>query len=386
MILSIFEGLSTIGVFGRILFITIISVFMPLTAISFFRYMMPKKEKEYKKALDDMKIKSNRKVSDSHSPLRYVLPVSFASLICFFAMVYINFADQAAAGVSDSLLLTGAYFGEGNSSLVRQSMVVLGYAFLGGFLWSASNIIRRLVANDLSPSVYYSAGIRILLASATALVFSFILGAKGADAGVVNLKSSLAALAFLTGMFPERILQYLIKLFQQFINPEEINANQLSLYRIQGISMQHKERLEEVGIDNAQNLATTSLTQLLIDTPYQSRQLLDWIGQAKLLCYVKDDIDKLRSVGIRSVFDLFSKEKSSGYLQKVSSDLGLKPTLLENIYDQVTSDRGINSLYSFLNGVNTPVTDSSAPKSSAKTQKETSTPEKQPATSTADEK
>ena len=280
MILSLFAGLTAIGIFGRVLFIFIISVFMPLTAISFFRYMIPKKEKEYQKALDDMKIRSSRKVSDSHSPLRYALPVSFASLICFFAVVYINFADQAAANVKDSLLLTGAYFGEEKVTLVRQSMVVLGYAFLGGFLWSASNIIRRLVANDLSPSVYYSAGIRILLASATALILSFVLGEQSDATGIINLKSSLPAIAFLTGMFPERILLYLIKLFQKFINPDEINANQLSLYHFQGISMQHKERLEEVGIDNAQNLATASLTQMLIDTPYQSRQLLDWSGQA----------------------------------------------------------------------------------------------------------
>ncbi len=356
MILSIFEGMSGIGLFGRILFVCIISVFMPLTAISFFRYMVPKKEKEYQKALGDMNINSSRKVSDSHSPLRYFLPVSFASLICFFAIVYINFASQAMEGTKDSLLLTGAYFGESDIKLVNQSMVVLGFAFLGGFLWSAANIIRRLVANDLSPSVYYSAGIRILLASAVALIFSFILGEQSSS-NLLSFKSSLAAIAFLTGMFPERILQYLIKMFQKFINPENLNTDQLSLYRIEGISMQHKERLEEIGIDNAQNLATASLTKLLIETPFKSRQLLDWIGQAKLLCYVKDDIEKLRSVGIRSVFDLFSTDKSIASLNAVSKDLGLNPTLLQNIYDQVTSDRGINSLYRFLNGVNTPEKD-----------------------------
>lgn len=365
MILAIFEGLDAIGAIGRLLSVFIFTAFFPLTAISFFRYLVPKKQREYHKNLKDMGLapsdKENitndrsQKFQEAHSVMRYTLPVGFVTLICFIAIFYILFAERFLPSIGDSVLLTGAAFGEGteNKELIEQSIAVLTFAFLGGFIWSATNTIRRLIANDLSPSVYYSAGIRILLASVVALVFSFMLG-KESGIEMLSLQSSLTAIAFLTGMFPERILSYLIKVFQKYVNPDNLNNDKLSLYRIEGISMQHKERLEEIGIDNAQNLAAASLTQLLVESPFKLRQILDWIGQAKLLCYAKEDMEKLRSVGIRTVFDLFSHKNTPGFLQEISSNLGITSPLLHNIYEQVMTDRGINTLYGFLNGVNTP--------------------------------
>ena len=344
-------------VVSKFLLILIIAGFMPLSSISFFRHMMPKKVKEYNKSIKEMGIKTNRAVTDTYNYKRYFLPVSFVTLICLLYSAYFTFADTFVSDMKDSLLLTGAFFGSAdNKKLMEQSMSVLTYAFLGGFIWSAQTIIRRLINNDLPPSVYYSAGIRILLASAVALILSFVIGEEGST-NLLKFKSSLAAIAFLTGMFPERVLSYLITLYQKFVNPDEMNTKQLSLERLEGISMQHKERLEEIGIDNAQNLATSSLTQLCVETPFEARMLLDWIGQAKLLCYLKDDIDKVRSVGIRSVFDFFRAPKTPEELQALAQAAGVNKELLQNVYQEVTNDKGIQSLYGFLSGVNSPNTD-----------------------------
>lgn len=354
MIFEIFEGINASGLIGRFLIISIFALFFPLTAISYFRYMIPKKEKEYNRNLEEMGILSDRKISDTYSKVRFFLPVSFAFLICFFAIFYIIFADKLITGIDESVILKGPFFGESDKlGLIKQSISVLSFAFIGGFIWSATNIIRRLIAIDLAPNVYYSAGIRILMASVIALVFSFIIGEESA---VLNIaaKPSLAAISFLTGMFPERILNYLIKLFQNFVNPDSLISNHLSLYRIQGISMQHKERLEEIGIDNAQNLATASLTQLLIETPFKSRQLLDWIGQAKLLCYASGEIDKLRAVGIRSVYDFLDKRDVSSLLKEIAEQQQINTLLLRNMHQQITTDKGINFLYNYLNGANNP--------------------------------
>lgn len=355
MLMSIFEGISAIGLVGRVMVISIISVFFPLTALSFFSYMIPKKEKDYKEALDKMDIdyESSRKVSDIFSRSRFFLPVGFAFFICFFAISYFAFADKFLEDIQDSVILSGAHFGTGNKVLIAQSISVLAFAFLGGFIWSATNILHRLISNDLTPSVYYSAGIRILMASVIALVLSFMLGEESGPE-FLGFSASLSAIAFLTGMFPERVLQYLIKVFQKFVNPDNFKTNHLSLYQIQGISMQHKERLEEIGIENAQNLSTASFTQLLIETPFKSRQLLDWIGQAKLLCYAEADIGKLRAIGIRSVFDFFSKNKSPESLQQMAEDLEIKDLLLQNLYHQIHGDMGIIKLYEYLTQCNSP--------------------------------
>ncbi len=342
----------TFSVFSKIIIIIIIGGFMPLTAMTFLKAMVGNKKVEYKKALDDMKIDSSRRVEDSYSASKYFLPVLFATTVCLLAVSYFTFAEQFASDINDNLFLTGAFFGEGNKPLIYQSIAVLSMAFLGGFLWSAQNIIRRLIAYDLAPNVYYSAGIRIILASVIALVLSFVIGADS-SANVLSFKSSLGAISFLTGMFPERVLSYLINLYKNFVSPDKLNDEALSLYKIEGMSMQHKERLNEIGIDNAQNLSEASLTKLLIETPFGVRLLLDWIGQAKLICYVKENITELRNIGIRSVFDLVKVEKNTAQLLEISEASSINSALLQNVYDQVVNDKGIQALYRFQYGVNT---------------------------------
>ena len=93
---------------------------------------------------------------------------------------------------------------------------------------------------------------------------------------------------------------------------------------------------------------------MCIETPFESRTLLDWIGQAKLLCYLKEDIDKLRSVGIRSVFDLVTVRRSDNEIGFIADAAKVSETLLKNVNDQVLSNRGILALAGFQEGVNTP--------------------------------
>ena len=352
ILLSTFFDPDSVSAYGKPLMILIIAGFMPLAAFSYFMFMMDKKEKEYAKATSEMGINSSRKVKDSMGPMKYFFPVSFVTLICLIAITTFMYANQYIDNIDDSLLLTSSYFGDGNKNLMNQSLAVLMMAFLGGFLWSAQNIIRRLIAYDLSPSVFYSAGIRILFACVVALVLSFIMGS--ANENFLNFKSALPAVAFLTGMFPSRVLDYLVKRYKNYINGENVNTKYLSLDNIEGISVQHKERLIEIGIDNAQNLAMASLTELLINTPFGARQLLDWIGQAKLLVYVKSDIDKLRQVGIRSVFDLYKGQKSREALMEISYSVGLNSPILQVVRDQVIEDQGIGVLYQFMQRLNSP--------------------------------
>lgn len=330
----------------RIIMVVVVSGFMPFTAMSFFWFMIPQKEKEFTKSIAEMGISTSRTVRDSYSPARYLLPVTFAFLICFGFISAFTFGGSNTE-LGENVILSGAFFGDAKPGVVNQSFSVLWWAFIGGFIWSAQNIIRRLIAQDLSPSVYYSAGIRIMLASAVALVLSFLLGAETSSTEILSLKASLSAIALLAGMFPERVLHYLIKKYQQFVAGNSVTEQSLSLYNIEGISIYHKERLEEIGVDNAQNLATASLTELIAATPFDARQLLDWIGQAKLVCYVKDDIQRLRAIGIRSVFDLLKGNKSKEALREISDAVGLETPILEIVHGQVIDDRGIVALFNF---------------------------------------
>ena len=354
MVLNILSITLDLSSLSRATIVGIVAGFMPLTAMSFFWFMRQKKQLNFEKSLKEMGISSSRRVQDTYSFGNYFLPVIFSFVICLLASTFFVFTDEFAANIKDSPLLTGGSYGSGDreaiEAIINQSIVVLSFAFFGSFIWSAQNIVRRLIAYDLSPSVYYSAGVRIILACIVALVFSFFSG-KGS---FIQLNSSIAVIAFLTGMFPQRVLSSMINFYKDWLNPDRLNTEYLSLYKIEGMSLSHKERLEEVGIDNAQNLATASLTKLLIETPYGSRQILDWIGQAKLLCYAKQDIDKLRSVGIRSIYDLKKGNKSRVALREISDAVGITTPLLEVIAEQIEADKGINSLYQFHNNVDDP--------------------------------
>ena len=263
---------TTLFPFIKMALVAIVAGFIPISAISFFSIMVPQKERDFTKSITEMGISTSRTVRDSYAPGKYILPVGFAFLICLVAIVSFVYGT-AGEGIIDSLFLSGAYFGEKNAGIANQSLSVLAYAFLGSFVYAARNIIRRLIANDLPPSVYYSAGLRIILASAVALTLSFLFGSESSS--ILGLKGSLPALSLLAGIFPQRILDYLVRRYQDFVARDSVTDESLSLYNVEGISIQHKERLEEIGIDNAQNLATASLTQLIAETPFDARQLLD---------------------------------------------------------------------------------------------------------------
>ena len=339
-----------------LIMIIVVSGFIPFTAVSFFINYIPKKEKEFIKSIKEMGINTSRTVRDSYSISSYIIPVLFAFLIFFGFISAFTFGGNGES-LSGNVFLSGPYFGEDNKGVIHQSFFVLAWAFLGGFVYSAYNIIRRLRALDLSPSLYYSAGIRIILASAVALAVSFLLGAETSSSDLISLKPSLIAISLLAGMFPQRFLNYLIGRYQDFVSSDSVTDKSLSLYNIEGISIYHKERLEEIGIDNAQNLATSSLTQLIAETPYDARQLLDWIGQAKLVCYVKDDIHRLRAIGIRSVFDLLKGNKSRVMLREIADAVGLDTPILEVVHNQIKDDEGILALYNFQGNKNSPTRD-----------------------------
>ncbi len=342
----------------KLLLVIIVAGFIPISVISFLSTRLPQKERDFQKSITEMGISTSRKVRDSYSAGKYILPVLFSFLICLVAIVSFIYGKPSTGGVG-SIFLEGSFFGSSDAEgVANQSLSVLSYAFLGSFFYAAQNIIRRSIAYDLPPSVYYSAGIRIILACSVALVFSFLFGSE--TSSTVALKGSLPALALLAGIFPQRILNFLMRRFKEIVAGDSVTERSLSLYNIEGISIYHKERLEEIGIDNAQNLATASLTQLIAETPFDARQLLDWIGQAKLVCYAKDEIHKLRAVGIRSVFDLMKGNKSREALREIADLTGINTPILEVIQGQIKEDQGINALFNFQQKKNSPEMDAIA--------------------------
>jgi hypothetical protein len=183
------------------------------------------------------------------------------------------------------------------------SLLVFGMAFLGAYLWGLQYLFRRYALNDLTPGVYYSICLRMLLASIIALVLYNVYEAlaSNGDSPESGITSKLwPALAFLMGTFPQRGLRWLTDRLPMFASEANPAVRSAPLEMIEGIMPYDHMRLEELGIDTCYDLATADFVPLILKTPYGARELLDWILQAKLCVYFGAAVHDLRQRSIVS--------------------------------------------------------------------------------------
>jgi hypothetical protein len=328
--------------------IVVLCSFFPFSVVSFRKYRLPKKQLAYERI---RRILGKDRDADEEEALQelfreeykgrdYILPVCFVTLFCALGF-WVLFSDRPP------IILTGIYAGGFNhintDSLpyTHLSLVAIGMAILGSYVWSLLYIARRLINLDLSPGAYYSIGTRIVLATFVSLTFQHFSQAMPAEVRKKMIEL-LPVIAFLTGIFPQRAMQYMqdkLVIFRRLGK----GADQLSLDMIEGMNLFNKVRLSEVGIDNAQNMAEANLEELIRKTPFNPRLLLDWIAQAKLYVVVKDQITSLRKAGVRTVLDLCAACEENGLttLAKLSE---ISQEQLATMYQVINEDPDVAAM------------------------------------------
>ncbi|MDJ0865284.1 MAG: hypothetical protein QNK03_04180 [Myxococcota bacterium] len=343
--------------------VALFTLFIPITAVSFFRFRLKKKEEDFDRILAALGLAGDPKrvllpsVGSEYSPRAYLLPVAFASILYLVCSVLLMFGGNLFAAAESSSesnlipLLSGMRFLDqidaAGMAVQKQSLVVITFAFLGAFIWSAQTILRRVTTIDLAPGTYYGAGVRVLLASFVALMLSFLLRIEVGGGGIPST-DYMPVIAFLTGMFPDQALAYLrdrIKIF----SPGRGSADPLPLEMIEGIGAFQRYRLGEAGIDNAQNLAEANVIELILKTPFSGQALIDWIAQAKLYVYFKSGIVRLRQVGIRTVFDLKHvlerKERIKDVANEIAVNVSRDPATPGGSWEQTPTELSLSLVY-----------------------------------------
>ncbi len=179
------------------------------------------------------------------------------------------------------------------------------FAYLGAYLYSLIELVRRYNTFDLQPQTY--ASILVRMVSAVVLVF---IGA----ATIFNAPSTYQSpptapgfatlwlpgiLAFMIGAFPSRGLDWFRRLADPVLTGHgPATPNVLPLDNLQGMSTWHAARLEQIGIDDAQNLAGADLRKLLLTTQFDTQVMVNWVDQAILYSKVGSDIIKFREKNI----------------------------------------------------------------------------------------
>jgi hypothetical protein len=175
------------------------------------------------------------------------------------------------------------------------------FAFLGAYFYILQMLVRRYFQNDLKATAYINATMRIVIVILIVWAIDPIL----ADA---TSQATRSALAFVIGVFPTVGWQFL----QQFLvrKPLGLVVDSLEprhkLGDLDGLNIWYESRLLEVGVEDMQNLATTDIVDLMLNTRIPLDRIVDWIDQAFLFLRVTDHPSRelLRSYGIRTATDL----------------------------------------------------------------------------------
>ncbi len=182
----------------------------------------------------------------------------------------------------------------------------LGFGFLGAYIFSVQLIYRRFTTLDLKPSIYMQCTGTLLAGYAFNYVaFGAITSLTMLDKAEDGLGVGLATIiAFSLGYFPGFAIRWFNRVAYKTLQDSTLKSDALSLSLIEGISDFHQVRLQDEGIDNIQNLASSHIEALIVNTPFTTLQLIDWIDQAILRLYVtRDDADAFRRGGVRGIAD-----------------------------------------------------------------------------------
>jgi hypothetical protein len=161
-----------------------------------------------------------------------------------------------------------------------------------------------------------------------------------------SLQAGLPVIAFLVGWFPNRSLIFQKEHYAVIFHTKR-SADSLPLNMIEGVHTYDRARLAELGIIDAQNLANANFIELVVRTAFNPGQIIDWIGQAKLYIYFKDDVALLRKHQIRTVFDMLPLCRDEKLLEGLAGVAKIEPLGCRFFCEKLTSDPVVKQLLSF---------------------------------------
>ncbi|QYZ67304.1 MAG: hypothetical protein HPY30_15740 [Gammaproteobacteria bacterium (ex Lamellibrachia satsuma)] len=238
----------------------------------------------------------------------------------------LNAAD-GVTGVDYSLganfLMLGTYMGSyilGDEKLyihvISTTLTAFQFGFLGAYIYFIGHLVRSYFTLDLTPNMFVSSSVRMITGALLALVLCYIIVDPENKDSV--LLQGLPVWSFFIGFFPSRGLLFLEKISIKTIGFAKVRYFSTPLSNLPGMSYAHQIRLAREGYDNIENLANASALDLALRTGFTYPQLNQWISQAKLHEYLRNDYQSfLQDTGISSMDELkayfksYSKDKSA---------------------------------------------------------------------------
>jgi hypothetical protein len=281
----------------------------------------------------------------------YVVPSFVYFVVCFvgFLAIFLGYGRHELfdpptiflGGLNDPSLETYTMYQRG-------TFCVIAMAMAGAYAYALGRILDRINNNDLYPvSLYYYAA-RVIIACIVAavlrhsiMVFDFVAGTS------TDLNPLLLLLGFIVGFTPDLFIIALsrkafqvIKVWGSRSDPADaVMPSALPLLMVDDLTREKIDRLNEIGIDNAQVLAHQNPFMLLPRLPYELSLIVDWISQAQLYALVREQrLQTLRGLYIRNIVDLYIRLKNEAANKPVCEALGMDVSAAPALIQQLEAD------------------------------------------------
>lgn len=222
-----------------------------------------------------------------------------------------------------------------------EAALPLLYAFIGVYLFNLGTMVRRLYLADINANVFWGSVNHLLLSMGLALIIM-----------KSPVKSGGPALYFSIGFLTSTILNWVLEGTMKLLTITQPKRDEVPLQMIRGIDIWKQYRLEEEGIEDAQNLATADVVDLAVRTHYSVRTLVDWMDQSIILTRLTyDQVRALASQAMAlSAVELAAAAPENNNGDRAFSDalaalLKVHPLLMAATLDRLYEDEDVRSLW-----------------------------------------
>jgi hypothetical protein len=281
----------------------------------------------------------------------YIVPSFVYFMVCFtgFLAIFLGYGRHELfdpptiflGGLNDPSLDTYTMYQRGTFCVVAMAMA-------GAYAYALGRILDRINNNDLYPVSLYYYSARIIIACIVAAVLRHSITALDFVAGSsTDLNPLLLLLGFIVGFTPDLFIIALsrkafqiIKVWGSRSDPADaVMPSALPLLVVDDLTREKVDRLNEIGIDNAQVLAHQNPFLMLPRLPYELSLIVDWVSQAQLYALVRDQrLQTLRGLYIRNVVDLYVRLKNEAASKPVCDALGLDASGAPALIQQLEAD------------------------------------------------
>ncbi len=276
----------------------------------------------------------------------YVLPMLAFAIVVLFGAVAVNcaflekFYFDIASPVLGALTVVD---GAGTPEAYQRGTFVAGaFAFLGAYIYVLYRLLQRLNTDDITPIIFYRYASHIVIAYIVATAVRHSADSMGLDSA-----NWLVPVSFVVGFSPDlfvsaltsRVLSHL-KIFGTREDPAAANQpNALPLGMIDELKQAQIDRLSELGIQSAQDLAKCNPFLLEPRVPFELMQIIAWIAQAQLYVLVRDQaLAALRALSVPDIFALHQRLQDPGAGAAAAAAINLPGAAAEALVAQLERD------------------------------------------------